>query len=140
MPLALRKPLLAPHDEQRGLKKPNKRVINGHPYIVFETQLVNAIGGNYLGLWSLLLARQGARWWPPYRRGKLSSFPNTVDLSVAKKDQMDRVETADDDERNFIIFSDSKSALQAISGQDWTHSLVLYILERLHWLVQYQEK
>ena len=41
---------------------------------------------------------------------------------------LDRVETADDDERNFIIFSDSKSALQAISGQDWTHPLVLYIL------------
>ena len=49
---------------------------------------------------------------------------------------LDRVETADDDERNFIIFSDSKSALQAISGQDWTHPLVLYILERLNWLVQ----
>ena len=29
---------------------------------------------------------------------------------------LDRVETADDDERNFIIFSDSKSALQAILG------------------------
>ena len=29
---------------------------------------------------------------------------------------LDRLETADDDERNFIIFSDSKSALQAISG------------------------
>ena len=53
---------------------------------------------------------------------------------------LDLVETAVDDERNFIIFSDSKSALQAISGQDWTHPLVLYILERLHWLVQYQEK
>ena len=53
---------------------------------------------------------------------------------------LDRVETADDDERNFIIFSDSKSALQAISGQDWTHPLVLYILERLIWVVQYQEK
>ena len=54
---------------------------------------------------------------------------------------LDRVETADDDERIFfIIFSDSKSALQAISGQDWTHPLVLYILERLNWLVQYQEK
>ena len=53
---------------------------------------------------------------------------------------LDRVETADDDERNFIIFSDSKSALQAISGQDWTHPLVLYRLERLQWLVQYQEK
>ena len=50
------------------------------------------------------------------------------------------METADDDERNFIIFSDSKSALQAISGQDWTHPLVLYILERLNWLVQYQQK
>ena len=53
---------------------------------------------------------------------------------------LDRVETADDDERNFVIFSGSKSALQAISGQDWTHPLVLYILERLNWLVQYQEK
>ena len=29
---------------------------------------------------------------------------------------LDRVETADDDERNFIIFSDSKSALQAKTG------------------------
>ena len=53
---------------------------------------------------------------------------------------LDRVETADDDERNFIIFSDSKSALQAISGQDWTLPHVLYILERLNWLGQYQEK
>ena len=53
---------------------------------------------------------------------------------------LDRVETADDDERNFIIFSGSKSALQAISGQDWSHPLVLYILERLNWLIQYQEK
>ena len=44
---------------------------------------------------------------------------------------LDRVETADDDERNFIIFSDSKFTLQAISGQDWTH---------LNWLIQYQEK
>ena len=33
------------------------------------------------------------------------------------------VEMADDDERNFIIFSNSKSALQAISGQDWTRPL-----------------
>ena len=49
---------------------------------------------------------------------------------------LDRVETADDDERNFIIFSDSKSDLQAISGQDWTHPLVFNILECLHWLVQ----
>ena len=40
----------------------------------------------------------------------------------------------------FIIFSDSKSALQAILGQDWTHPLVLYILELHNWLVQYQEK
>ena len=46
---------------------------------------------------------------------------------------LDRVETADDDERYFNFFSDSsKSALQAISGQDWTHPLVLYILERLN--------
>ena len=53
---------------------------------------------------------------------------------------LDRGETADDDERNFIILSYSKSALQAISGQDWTHPLVLYIRERLNWLVQCQEK
>ena len=53
---------------------------------------------------------------------------------------LDSMERADDDERNCIIFSNSKSALQAILGQDWTHPLVLYILERLHWLVQYQEK
>ena len=45
---------------------------------------------------------------------------------------LDRVETADDDERNFIIFSNSKSALQAIPGQDRTHPLVLYIMERLN--------
>ena len=39
------------------------------------------------------------------------------------------METADDDKRNVIIFSDSKSALQAISDQDWTHPLVLKVLE-----------
>ena len=38
---------------------------------------------------------------------------------------LDRVETADDDKRNFIIFSDSKSTLQAILGQDWTRPLVI---------------
>ena len=53
---------------------------------------------------------------------------------------LDRVETADNDERNFIIFSDSNSVLQAVSSQDWTHPLVLYILEHLNWLVQYPEK
>ena len=31
---------------------------------------------------------------------------------------LDKVDMADDDERNFIMFSDSKSALQANSGQD----------------------
>ena len=31
---------------------------------------------------------------------------------------LDKVDTADDDERNFIMFSNSKSALQANSGQD----------------------
>ena len=31
---------------------------------------------------------------------------------------LDQVETADDYDRNFIIFSDSKSALQAIWGRD----------------------
>ena len=51
---------------------------------------------------------------------------------------LDTVETADDDERNFTIFSDSKSALQAISGLDWMHPLVLKVLERLRGLVQYQ--
>ena len=50
------------------------------------------------------------------------------------------METADDDERNFIIFLDSKSALQAISDQNWTHPLVLKVLERLHWLLQYQDE
>ena len=40
---------------------------------------------------------------------------------------LDRVETAD--ERNFIIFSNSKSALQAISGHAWVHPLVLKVLE-----------
>ena len=53
---------------------------------------------------------------------------------------LDTIETADDDEREFIIFSDSKSALLAISGQDWSHPLVLYILESLKWLIKYQEK
>ena len=53
---------------------------------------------------------------------------------------LDCVTTADDDERNSIIFSNSKSALQAILGQDWMHPLVLKVLERLHWLVRYQEK
>ena len=47
---------------------------------------------------------------------------------------------ADVDERNFVIFSDSKSAPQAILAQDWAHPLVLKVLECLHWLVQYQEK
>ena len=53
---------------------------------------------------------------------------------------LDLVETAGDDERNFIIFSGSKSAPQAISGQDWMHPLVFKVLERLHWLVHYQEE
>ena len=51
-----------------------------------------------------------------------------------------RVETTDDNESNFIIFSDSKSAAQAIWDKDWTHPLVLKVLEHLHWLVQCQEK
>ena len=38
------------------------------------------------------------------------------------------------------ILSFSQSALQANLGQDWTHPLVPYKLERLNWLVQYQEK
>ena len=53
---------------------------------------------------------------------------------------LDRVEKLDSDERNFIIFSDSMSALQAILIQDWMHPLVLKVLERLRLLVQYQEK
>ena len=53
---------------------------------------------------------------------------------------LNRVEMADDNERNFIIFYDSKSALQAILGRNWTHPLVLKRLECLHWIVQYQEK
>ena len=40
--------------------------------------------------------------------------------------------------RGILLFS--KSALQAISGQDWTHPLVLKVLVRLHWLAQYQER
>ena len=44
---------------------------------------------------------------------------------------LDRVETADDDERNFIIFSDSKSALQAISGLDWTQPLNWQVQKRI---------
>ena len=36
------------------------------------------------------------------------------------------METADDNERNFIIFSDYKSALQAIWGRDWMHPLVMF--------------
>ena len=53
---------------------------------------------------------------------------------------LDRVEKLDSGERNFIIFSDSMSALQAILIQDWMHPLVLKVLERLRLLVQYQEK
>ena len=44
------------------------------------------------------------------------------------------------DERNFIIFSNSKSTLKAIWGRDWIHRRVPKILERLHRLEQYQEK
>ena len=39
-----------------------------------------------------------------------------------------RMETPYGDERNFNIFSDPKSALQAIWGLSWTHSLVLNVL------------
>ena len=53
---------------------------------------------------------------------------------------LDRVEMADDHERNYVFFSDSKSALQAISRQYWMHPLVFKVLECLHWLVQCQEK
>ena len=53
---------------------------------------------------------------------------------------LDQVEMADDYDGNFIIFSDSKSALQAIWGRDWTYPLVLKIQERLHFLVQHQGK
>ena len=53
---------------------------------------------------------------------------------------LERVETAVDDERNFIIFSDLKSDLQAISGRDWTHAFVLKVMECLHWLIKYQGK
>ena len=38
---------------------------------------------------------------------------------------LDRMEMEDEDERNFIVFSDSESALQAIWGRDWTHPLVI---------------
>ena len=38
---------------------------------------------------------------------------------------LDRVEMEDEDERNFIVFSDSESALQAIWGRDWTLPLVI---------------
>ena len=47
---------------------------------------------------------------------------------------------ADDDERSFIIFSDSKCTLQAILGQDRMHLFVLKVLECHHWLVQYHDK
>ena len=50
---------------------------------------------------------------------------------------LDRVEMADDDKRNFIFFSYSKSALLAIWGQDWRHPLFCSVLEHPHWLVQY---
>ena len=53
---------------------------------------------------------------------------------------LDWFKTEDDDERNFTIFSDSKSALQAILGQEWTHPHILKVQESLHWLEQYQEK
>ena len=49
---------------------------------------------------------------------------------------LDWMETAVDDERNFIIFSDTKSAFQVTLGHDCTHPLVPRILKRLLWLVQ----
>ena len=45
---------------------------------------------------------------------------------------LDRVERADHDGRDSIIFSNSKSALQAIWGRDWTHPLVPKRLKCLH--------
>ena len=53
---------------------------------------------------------------------------------------LDWVEIADDNERNFIIFSDSKSSLQAIWGRDWAHPLVLKVPECLHWLLRAKRK
>ena len=51
---------------------------------------------------------------------------------------LDQVDTADADARNFIFFSDSKSALQAVLGI--LHPLVIKRLEYLYWLVQYHKK
>ena len=45
---------------------------------------------------------------------------------------LDHVET--DFSHNFIIFSDSKSALESLKSKDWTNPLVLKILERHHYL------
>ena len=91
--------------------------------------------------------RYGLEFWsldlPSARVNFLGRVPALSSIFSAELHALylaiDRVEMADDNERNFIILSYSKSALQAISGQNWTHPL-LYILERLHWLVQYQEK
>ena len=38
-----------------------------------------------------------------------------------------------------IISPDSRYVLQAIWGQDWRHPLVVKVLKRLHWLVQYHD-
>ena len=43
---------------------------------------------------------------------------------------MDHIETSR--KRKFVIFSDSMSCLQAISGKDWKNPLVQKVLERLH--------
>ena len=45
---------------------------------------------------------------------------------------LDHVET--DSSHNFIIFSDSKSALESLKSKDWKNPLVLKVLERPHYL------
>ena len=52
-------------------------------------------------------------------------YDNSVEVHALIFTALDRIETADDDERSCVIFSDSTSAFQAIWGQDWTHPLVL---------------
>ena len=76
-------------------------------------------------------------WLIQYHEKRILFFSSAShDLYLA----LDRVETADDDEKNLIIFTNSKSAFQPIWGLDWMHPLVLKVLEHLHWLIQYHEK
>ena len=51
---------------------------------------------------------------------------------------LDHIETSD--EERFVVFSDSKSVLQALQGGDWKNPLLCKVLERLHHLSTYLMK